>query len=85
MDKFSFGIWSLIGLFAFPCLWFASFQLRKLSKWVVREEGPKDRVAVFLVCAAIFGLIAGSFVQHLADRSEYCKSIGTPGLFCIMT
>lgn len=84
MEHFSIGIASFVFAVIFPVLYLTKFQLRRLSAWSKRANGPEDRVGFFILLAIIFGFIIGSLAQPLWDKAAECKEINQPVLPCVL-
>ena len=83
MEHFAIGVVSLAFAALFPILYFMGFQVRRLSAWSKRENGPKDRIGFFLVAVAIIGFGVGSFAQPFWNKANECKAVGQPVLSCV--
>ena len=83
MEHFAVGIVSLVSTLVFPLVYLAGLQLRRLGAWSKREKGPQDRIGFFLLVAAVFGFVVGSFAQPLWNKGVECRAAGQPLGACI--
>lgn len=78
LSIFTFGAYSAAGVAAMVALYFLFYGARCMDLWMKRQPMPSDRVWAYVVIAAVLGLIAGSFVQGLADIYAGCAAYGQP-------
>lgn len=72
-EMVSLGIYSAIGVVAFITLYLATYGVRCFDAWMKRQPMPTDRIAAYLVAAALVGFLAGSLVQGLVDFKTACE------------
>lgn len=82
MQYFSIGFLSVALAAMMPLVYLAGYGIRRLGKWTQREPAPTDRVGFFVITAAVFGFLVGSFAQPSWDRINECRATGLSLIEC---
>jgi hypothetical protein len=77
-------VFCLIGATVFVALYLLARQLRQLGAWIMRREGPRERVGAFIVIAVVLGAIAGGLAQQPVTAAMHCHANGQPVIPCLL-
>ncbi|AWY43905.1 hypothetical protein DKY63_29945 [Pseudomonas putida] len=84
LSVFSFGLYSFVGAGAMIALYFALYGVRCVELRMERKPPPSDRVVVFIIVAALAGILVGSLAQGLAEIRDECAAYGQTPKACLM-
>lgn len=85
MQHFSIGIVSFAFAILFALAVILRYALVAVGIWYRRQPPNKDRVLIGIIAAAVFGFVAGSFLQPAWDQGVVCKAEGQPIVPCVLS
>lgn len=82
MVSFSIGVWSVVGMFGMPLLFFAGAFARSAGAYLDGKEAPPKRpLKPWIAIAVVSGFLIGSFYQGTSEAASACmesgKNLGT--------
>ncbi|MDZ4348233.1 MAG: hypothetical protein U1A22_01705 [Xanthomonadaceae bacterium] len=77
-------LFCVIGAIASVAVYLIARQLRRFSAWAMRQAGPRERVGVFIVLAALLGAVVGGLVHQPVTAAMTCHAHGESVIACLL-
>lgn len=84
LSQWQFGYAAIIGGIIIPVFYLIVRQIKRFAAWANREEGPKERVTVYIVICSIMGVFIGGLSQGFVDIGVSCYKQDRPLIGCVI-
>lgn len=84
LDQWQFSYTAIIGGIIFPVFYLIIHKFKQFVAWTNKEEGPKERVWVYIILWCIIGTFIGGMSQDSVDRGITCYKQNKKLIGCII-